>query len=127
MTTVSAPLTRTEARSVVDDACCRADAILSARIADLWSAKSDPEATRLLLERARAEVAAARTLLAEAGTGEWWSDLTAARLAEACIAARVWAEGDPASADLERVFASRLRTELGIDLGSIPRRSAPSA
>ena len=127
MTTVSAPLTRTEARSVVDDACCRADALLSARIADLWSAKSDPEVTRLLLERARAEVAAARTLLAEAGTGEWWSDPTAARLADACIAARVWAEGDPVSADLERVFASRLRTELGIDLGSIPRRSAPSA
>ncbi|KQQ21821.1 hypothetical protein ASF48_00775 [Rathayibacter sp. Leaf299] len=127
MTTVCAPLARTDARSVVDDACCRADALLSARIADLWTAKSDPEATRLLLERARAEVAAARTLLAEAGSGEWWSDLTAARLADACVAARLWAEGDPACADLERVFASRLRTELGIDLASIPRRSAPPA
>jgi hypothetical protein len=115
-------LTPHEARSIVDEACCRADALLEARIAALWSAMSDPEVASSLLLRSRAEVDAARTLLTAAAAEEWWSDVTADRLAEACTAARIWAEGDPATAELERVFASRLRSAFGIDLAGIPRR-----
>ncbi|MCM6762785.1 hypothetical protein NB037_10195, partial [Rathayibacter sp. ZW T2_19] len=108
-----APLSLSEARSVVDEACLRADALLDARIAELWSAMSDPDAARQLL---------VRELLAAAAEERWWSDLTASRLADACTAARIWAEGDPATAELERVFCSRLRSVLGIDLAAIPRR-----
>lgn len=124
MTAVStrAPLSPSEARSVVDEACLRADVLFDARIAELWSAMSDPESARRLLVRSRAEVDQARALLAAAAEEQWWSDLTASRLADACTAARIWAEGDPATAELERVFCSRLRSVLGIDLAAIPRR-----
>ena len=89
MTAVStrAPLSASEARSVVDEACLRADALLDARIAELWSAMSDPAAARRLLMRSRTEVEAARELLAAAAEEKWWSDLTAGRLADACTAA----------------------------------------
>ena len=39
-----------------------------------------------------------------------------------CRAARIWAEGDPVCADLERAFAAQLRSVLGIDLRQIPRQ-----
>ncbi|SMH43034.1 hypothetical protein SAMN06295885_2132 [Rathayibacter oskolensis] len=116
------PLSRTDARDVVFDACRIGDATLDAHIDDLWAAKADPDLTRGLLARLRLDVEAARALLEAAAEPEWWSAVTAGRLDDACRAARIWAEGDPTCAELERLFASRLRDVFGIDIAGIPRR-----
>ena len=110
------------ARELVLRACHLGDAELESRIDDLWAAKADPERTRGLLARSRREVEDARTLLAAAGEPGWWRSATAERIEEACRAARIWAEGDPVCADLERAFAAQLRSVLGIDLRQIPRQ-----
>lgn len=115
-------LSRADAIGVVVDACCLGDATLDSYIDALWAAKADPEQMRRLLARYRSEVEAARLLLAAAAELQWWSGVGAERLEQACRAARIWAEGDPVCAELERGFASRLRSVLGIDLGGIPRR-----
>ncbi|QHC57344.1 hypothetical protein [Rathayibacter sp. VKM Ac-2760] len=109
------------ARELVLHACRAGDAELQSHIDDLWAAKADPEQTRELLARYRREVEDARTLLAAAAEPQWWRSATAERIEESCRAARIWAEGDPVCADLERAFAARLRSVLGIDLAQIPR------
>lgn len=114
-------LSRRRAREVVVDACCLGDAELDAHIDDLWAAKCDPDSMRRLLARFRLEVDAARLLLAAAAEPAWWSTVTAERLEDACRAARIWAEGDPICSELERRFASLLRSVFGIEIAAIPR------
>ncbi|MCJ1687168.1 hypothetical protein MT353_08915 [Rathayibacter sp. VKM Ac-2927] len=109
------------ARELVLHACRVGDAELQSHIDDLWAAKADPERTRGLLTRYRREVEDARTLLTAAADPQWWRSATAERIEESCRAARIWAEGDPVCADLERAFAAQLRSVLGIDLAQIPR------
>ncbi|KQQ03444.1 MULTISPECIES: hypothetical protein [unclassified Rathayibacter] len=121
--TQSPALSPALAREVVVEACRLGDATLDSYIDDLWAAKSDPDLMRRLLGRLRREVEEARALLAAAAEPEWWSDASPERLAAACTAARIWPEGDPECAELERRFASHLRGVLGVDIAAIPRRS----
>ncbi|WKK70470.1 hypothetical protein Q0F99_11380 [Rathayibacter oskolensis] len=114
--------TREEALAAVVDACLLGDATLRAHIDHLRSAMPDPERMRSLQSRLRREVDAARALLEAAAEPEWWCDVTAERLGAACQAARIWSEGDPVVADLERRLASQLRRVFGIDLAGVPRR-----
>ncbi|KQQ08768.1 hypothetical protein [Rathayibacter sp. Leaf296] len=114
-------LSREQARIVIADACRLGDVALSSHVDDLWAAKADPDRMLRLLDRFRCEVETARALLAAAGEPEWWSGISADQLATACAAARVWAEGDPVCAELERMFASRLLTVFGTDIARIPR------
>ncbi|MWV58657.1 hypothetical protein [Rathayibacter sp. VKM Ac-2754] len=111
--------TRDEVLVAVVDACLLGDATLQSHIDELWSALPDAERMRQLQARLRTEVEAARSLLEAAAAPEWWRDASAERVASACAAARIWSEGDPVCADLERRVSSHLRRVWGIDLASV--------
>jgi len=117
-----------EVRVALLAACRIGDRTLQRHIADLQTARTDPDQARWMLARLQAARHEARAALTAALDPSWWDQATPEALETTYQAARVWSHTDPVCAELEECFAAiiRIRYQVSVDAIAPNRSSHPT-